>query len=159
MLRAALRDRAATPLVGTMLVASLLLAGVLAFQAQEAVRDHRAAAERVIRDYAALAADTFVAEAEARLAYDVVYHVLGVMIRAEDAAPLQPLAADDEFAKAVPDPGQAALVRSRFRLNLRDGGLAISRSTSDAVRAWLQRDIYPSVREQDSNMGQTRFTH
>jgi signal transduction histidine kinase len=146
-------------LVGTTLVASLLLAGVLAFQAQEAVRDHRAAAERVIRDYAALAADTFVAEAEARLAYDVIYHVLAVMIRAEDAAPMQPLAPDDEFAKAVEDPRQAAFVTSRFRLDLRDGELAASDSTSDAVRAWLQRDLFPRVREQDSNMGQPRFIH
>jgi len=159
VLRSALRDRAATPLVGAMLVASLLLACVLAFQAQEAVRDHRAAAERVIRDYAALAADTFVAETEARLAYDAIYHVLDVMIRVDAAAPMQPLATDDEFAKAVADPRQAALVRSRFRLDLRDGSVATSGSTPDAVRAWLQRDLCPRVREQDSNMGQPRFAH
>ena len=155
----ALRDRAAAPLLGAVLLASLLLAGVLAFQAQQAARDHRAAAERVLRDYAALAADTFLAEAEARLAYDVIYHVLGAMGRAEDAAPMRPLPDDREFATVVAEPGQAALVRSRFRLDLRDGGLAASAATPAAVSEWLRRELYPRAREQDSNMGQPRFAH
>jgi signal transduction histidine kinase len=157
--RPGLRDRAAMPLVATMLVTSLVLAGVLAFQAQEAVRDHRAAAERVIHDYAALAADTFVAEAEARLAYDVVYRLLGVMNRTEDAAPMQALPSDDDFVETVQDPRQAALVRSRFRLDLRDGDVAATPSTPEAMRTWLHHHLSPQAREQPPDMGQPRFVH
>jgi signal transduction histidine kinase len=157
MRRPPLRDRAATPLVAAVLAASLALAGVLAFQAQQAVGGHRAAAQRVIRDYAALAADTFVAEVEARVAYGVLYHVLAVMNRAEDAAPRQPLATDADFAKAVPEARQAAIVRSRFRLDFGDGTVAVSASTPEAVRAWLQRELLPRARGEAPDMVQPHF--
>src|SRR5438094_62680 len=45
-------------LIAVMLLASLLLAGLLAFQAQRTFLHHRASAERVLRDYARLALRT-----------------------------------------------------------------------------------------------------
>src|SRR5438132_832211 len=46
-------------LIAVMLLASLLLAGLLAFQAHRTFLHHRATAERVLRDYARLAASRF----------------------------------------------------------------------------------------------------
>jgi signal transduction histidine kinase len=157
--RPPLRDRAATPLVATVLAASLVLAAVLALEAQQAVRGHRAAAERVIRDYAALAADTFVAEVESRVSYGVLYHVLGAMSRAEDVAPSSSLAPDDAFAKALPDIRLAPLVRARFRLELLQGDVATSPTTPDAVRRWLREELARRARKESANMGQPRFAH
>src|SRR5205807_1854424 len=56
-------------LIAVMLLASLLLAGLLAFQAQRTFLHHRASAERVLRDYARLAASRFALRTGANLYY------------------------------------------------------------------------------------------
>src|SRR2546428_2195629 len=56
-------------LIAVMLLGSLLLAGLLAFQAQRTFLHHRATAERGLRDYARLAASRFALRTGANLYY------------------------------------------------------------------------------------------
>ena len=57
-------------MIRTLLVVCLALAGVLASNAHYAHKSHRAAAETVLRDYAAVAAEAFVE----RLASEIGYY-------------------------------------------------------------------------------------
>src|SRR5207247_786932 len=53
------RPRPRAVLISVLLVLALALAGLLAFNAQAQFRDHRETAERVLRDYARMAAARF----------------------------------------------------------------------------------------------------
>src|SRR5215469_7048052 len=69
-------------LIGALLLASLVAAGVLAWQAVAAADAHRAGARSVVRDYAALVAD----EAIRRVATDVGYADYTVLAALAQAA-------------------------------------------------------------------------
>ncbi len=83
-----------SPFIVVLLLASLVIAGAVAWQAQDAARSHRAMAERVLRDYAGLAADELVRRASA----DVGYRGYCVLIQALNAAG----AGDPEAAPPAP---------------------------------------------------------
>ena len=57
--------------IAAVLVLILAVAATLAYQAQQAVRSHRATAENVLRDYAAVAAEEFARRAQREL-HDVI---------------------------------------------------------------------------------------
>src|SRR2546430_15178703 len=73
-------------LIAVMLLASLLLAGLLAFQAQRTFLHHRASAERVLRDYARLAASRFALRTGANLYYMAAWPPMEALLhtRSED---------------------------------------------------------------------------
>lgn len=73
-----------------LLLSTLLVAGALAYQAQQAARSHRAAAENVLRDYA-----TFASWELSRLARRELNDVLGLH--------LSRLAAGCDGRNALPD--------------------------------------------------------
>ncbi|HXV62784.1 MAG TPA: HAMP domain-containing sensor histidine kinase [Vicinamibacteria bacterium] len=79
-----------------LLVLILLTTGVLAWQAHYAVQSHRAAAESVLRDYAALAADELVRRTAAKIGYEGYY-------------PLVTALADNVRAASELDEGVAAI--------------------------------------------------
>lgn len=54
-------------LIALVLLLTLAVAGVLAYQAQQAARSHRATAEHVLRDYAAFASSELARRARADL--------------------------------------------------------------------------------------------
>jgi hypothetical protein len=58
-------------IIAAVLVLTLGVAATLAYQAQQAVRSHRATAENVLRDYAALASEEFARRAQREL-HDVI---------------------------------------------------------------------------------------
>jgi hypothetical protein len=58
---------APSAVIAGVLLLTLAVAAALAYQAQEAVRSHRATAENVLRDYAALASDEFARRAQREL--------------------------------------------------------------------------------------------
>ena len=63
--------RAYLPLVVGLLVLTFLLTAVLAYQAQDADRQHREAAEAALRDYTELAADQWLNEFQSALIYGI----------------------------------------------------------------------------------------
>src|SRR5437879_12991974 len=74
-------------LIAVMLLASLLLAGLLAFQAHRTFLHHRATAERVLRDYARLAASRFALRTGANLYYMAAWPPMEALLHAQAAAP------------------------------------------------------------------------
>ena len=119
-----------------LLLASLAIAGAVAWQAQDAARSHRAMAERVLRDYAGLAADEMVRRGAAQVGYYGYY----VLIRALSAAgggdpPPTPAAlaagGDNRLRRA------ATLARFTFRYRPADGSLSTGSPPEPALTAWL----------------------
>src|SRR2546427_4172409 len=74
-------------LIAVMLLGSLLLAGLLAFQAQRTFLHHRATAERVLRDYARLAASRFALRTGANLYYMAAWPPMEALLHTQPAAP------------------------------------------------------------------------
>src|SRR5438046_9710010 len=84
------RPRPRAVLISVLLVLALGLAGLLAFNAQAQFRDHRATAERVLRDYARLAAARFgqrTAQNLSHLAYWPIVDAFGPRRAATQPAP------------------------------------------------------------------------
>src|SRR5207237_1029541 len=73
-------------LIAVMLLASLLLAGLLAFQAQRTFLHHRASAERVLRDYARLAASRFALRTGANLYYMAAWPPMEALLHTQAGA-------------------------------------------------------------------------
>jgi len=68
-------QRPGSALIVLLLLSTLAVAGALAYQAQQAARSHRAAAENVLRDYATFASWEF-----SRLVRRELNDVLGVQL-------------------------------------------------------------------------------
>src|SRR5260370_37344486 len=83
-------------LVGTLLVLAFAVAVVLAVQAYGVARYHRAQADRVLSDYAALAAAR-VAQRSAQEIYYAVHAPLNAVQRAHVIAPRKPLPAPKDL--------------------------------------------------------------
>ncbi|HSR68795.1 MAG TPA: HAMP domain-containing sensor histidine kinase [Acidobacteriota bacterium] len=89
-----------------LLLATLVLTGLLAYQALEATFSHRATAESVLNDYTALAAHEFVRRSTTQLGYYGFYPALRPLAASELPDPAQ-------LQEKVPQP----LVRTYFRLS------------------------------------------
>lgn len=109
----------------TLLVLSLLLVGVLTWRAQQAARSHRVMAERVLRDFAALASAEFVRRALNEVGYYGYQPLMSAIREIESARPGTlpdpgALAAHDRTARAV------GLASRFFRFERRAQRLSVS---------------------------------
>ena len=84
-------------LIAAMLLVSLATAGVLAWQAAAAASSHRASAESVVRDYAALIADEAIRRSSTELGYAGYYTLLAALAQAAS----QPAGLDAGTAAAL----------------------------------------------------------
>jgi signal transduction histidine kinase len=125
--------------VGVLLVLAFGVAAALAVQAYGTARYHRAQADRVLRDYAALAA----ARVAQRSATEIYYAILPPLKAIQHAHEMAP-------RKALPPPGKlhfdamereftfAPYMRFTFRMDLKSKQLQTSGQTVPApVRKWL----------------------
>ena len=155
---AASRPRPRAVLISVLLVLALGLAGLLAFNAQATFRDHRATAERVLQDYARLAAARFAQRTAQNLYYMACWPVVEAFARSGAAERPDHLPAPPAIAAGL-DSVSAAFVRHArysFRLNLASGEMVTAGATpSPAVRRWL-RDTLPvhlrAVYEKDEHV-------
>ena len=132
-------------LIAVMLLASLLLAGLLAFQAQRTFLHHRASAERVLRDYARLAASRFALRTGANLYYMAAWPPMEALLHTQAGA-RAPLPRPKRLAPGLKPYAAAVLEQARytFRLDLATGRLETSGGApSAAERVWL-RDTLPA---------------
>ncbi len=132
-------------LIAVMLLASLLVASLLALQAHRTFLHHRATAERVLRDYARLAASRFALRTGYNLYYMAAWPQMEALLRTQAGAPGAPLPRPERLAPGLKPDAAAVLKRARytFRLDLTSGRLETSGGTPSAVeRAWL-RDTLP----------------
>jgi signal transduction histidine kinase len=140
------RPRSHAMLLAALLVCTLGLATMLAYEAHDAARSHRATAERALHDYAAVAAWELVAGVN-----EAVQSSLGGALapttRARATSPYELLpspavlaASADNVLRCANPSGDSA--RFYFRLDFRDGSLATSGAAmSPAMRQWVADTI------------------
>jgi signal transduction histidine kinase len=122
-----------------LLLCSLVLSGILAYQAQDAARSHRAASESALRDYAELASN----ELGRQLEDEMEDLADGIVDARNDADRLRnPDARLEEFVEDISDElGACAcpqLLHDYFLLDLRSGLIEFSGSASTPeVRTWI----------------------
>jgi signal transduction histidine kinase len=140
-------DRASRSLI-LLLSLTLVLASLLAFEAQRATRSHRVTAERALRDYATVAAREL-ATASAEALGAAVAPVLDPVVGSPAASPYDPLPPASSIATAagnVLDCGAADQGRTYFALDFRSGTLSTAGAAPDAeTAAWLRASVGPTA--------------
>src|SRR2546426_2073351 len=125
--------------VAVLLVLAFAVAVALAVQAYGTARYHRAQADRVLRDYAALAAAR-VAQRSAQEIYYAVVPPLKALKHAHEMAPHKalPVPKDLHFDTMEHEFSLAPYIRVTFRMDLKTGQLTTSgQALPPAVRRWL----------------------
>ena len=122
--------------MASVLVGSLGLVAVLAWQAHRAARSQRAIAERVLRDYATLAAEELVRRAAGRVGYAGCYPLIRAVRAAAAGADPAPSPAAVASRLGEPEREALGLARSFFRSGP-GGGLAVSEPLEPEVATWL----------------------
>jgi signal transduction histidine kinase len=135
-------------MVFVLLLLTLALTGVITYQAQDAVRSYRRTTERVLADYADLAASEFVRRAQIELEFEafepglraIEENAAGTAAAATPLPPPKPIVVwIDPVTRLSID-----LVRYNFRLGLANGGpashgLSVSGAeASVAAQSWLR---------------------
>ena len=131
--------RGAVVAVLLVLAFAVAVAVVLAVQAYGVARYHRAQADRVLRDYAALAAAR-VAQRSAQEIYYAVVPPLKALKHAHEMAPHKalPVPKDLHFDTMEHEFSLAPYIRVTFRMDLKTGQLTTSgQALPPAVRRWL----------------------
>src|SRR3954470_16044809 len=130
-------------LLALLLVGTLALATMLAYEAHDASRSHRATAERALNDYAAVAAWELVAGVNDEL-QSTVGAALAPLTRARATTPYELLAAPGLLASSADGVLRCATpaddsARVYFRVDFRDGSLATDGGAglSPTMRRWL----------------------
>ena len=130
-------DGSRTARIVVLLLVSLGATFLLAWQAQLAVTSHRVAAESVVRDYAALAADEFIRRVSAKIGYEGYYPLIGSLVRGlESTGDLEgslPGPEDDRVRGALP------LAKRYFLSSPGSDALAFegAETPPEDVRSWL----------------------
>jgi signal transduction histidine kinase len=134
-----------------LLLMTLALAATLAYEAHDAVRSHRATAERALRDYAYFAASEFLATAKENM-HDALTAALSPLTEGKALSPYEPLPPPAALARTAADVLRCERAsddsaRFYFRLDLRDGALTTSGATpSAAMLAWVADTVARHVR-------------
>jgi signal transduction histidine kinase len=111
------RGGARATFTAALLAAAFLLTLFLAVRAQVASTYHRATAQKVVRDWSAVAADELLRRVENDVSYKGTYPVLQAL--------------------ASGSPVSSKLAAHTFLCNVETGALIVSPGTPDAVRAWI----------------------
>jgi signal transduction histidine kinase len=134
--------RSRAMLLATLLVCTLALATMLAYEAHDAARSHRATAERALSDYAAVAAWELVAGVNDEL-QNSAGNALAPLTRARATTPYEllpapaTLAAGSETVLRCPA-GTLDTTRLFFRVDFRDRTLAVAGgAATPAMQKWL----------------------
>jgi len=131
--------------IAALLLLTLALAGAIALQAYRNFLGHKATAERVLHDYARLAAARFANRTEMNFYYDAFSPALDALTRAKAGHPDTPLPTPSQLP-ATTQPHATdfrKFARYTFRYELRSRRLETAGATPSApVRTWL-RDTLP----------------
>src|SRR5437763_2126891 len=132
-------------LIAALLLLTLALAGAIALQAYRNFLGHKATAERVLHDYARLAAARFANRTEMVFYYDAFSPAVDALMRVKAGDPNVPLPPPSRLpATTQPHaPDFLKLAHYTFRYDLSSGRLETAGATpSPLVRKWL-RDTLP----------------
>ena len=126
--------------VAALLLLTLVLAGVLALQARRTFLDHRATAERVLRDNARLAAARFAQRVGMELYYTTFWPIVDALSRAKAGTPDMPLPSPAKLAVGLDSTAAGFLKHAHysFRYDLGSRRLETAGGApSPAARTWL----------------------
>ncbi|HVH68181.1 MAG TPA: HAMP domain-containing sensor histidine kinase [Gemmatimonadales bacterium] len=127
--------------IAALLLLTLALAGAIALQAYRNFLGHKATAERVLHDYARLAAARFANRTEMSFYYDAFSPAIDALMRVRAGDPSMPLPPPSRLpATTQPHaPDFRKLAHYTFRYDLRSGRLETGGAApSPLVRKWLQ---------------------
>jgi len=131
-----------------LLALTLVLAALLAYEAQRATRSHRVTAERALRDYATVAA-LELATASAEALETRVSAALDPVVGSPAASPYDPLtpaaAIAAMAADLLPCPDRDS-ARSWFAYDFSSGSLSLAGASVPATEGWLRRAVVPGPR-------------
>lgn len=140
-----LHNRSRSRLIVGLLVLTLGVAGLLAYQALEAARSHRQTAEGVLRDYAALASWELSRQGQQVLLTRMNHGLDGVRTAAR-RGDLRTTAGRGSCSSNCANPID---VRNAFVVNLQDRGASWSREPEPPLAAALDRVIDDGLRDPD----------
>lgn len=127
------------------LLCALAIAGVLAYQAQDAARSHRDTAEKALEEYASLAAWTFARQADMTLTAMQMLAFTAPAKQVDGSPASAPVATPEEIAAVAREEvwwcDCMDSVRTFFRFDLRDGGFAATSNLSPQLQAWLAQPV------------------
>jgi len=146
---ASLRPRGSASLrPGVLLALTLLLAALLAYEAQRATRSHRVTAERALRDYATVAAHELLVSTGEELD-ELLAPALTPVVGSPAASPYDSLVSPAAIAPALERlpgcPGSAGTARLAFAVDFRNGAVTTAGGPAgEELRAWLARAVRPA---------------
>lgn len=127
---------------------TVVLAGLLAYEAQRATRSHRVTAERALRDYATVAA-LELATASAESLETRLAEALDRVVGSPAASPYDPLTPAASIAAMAPDLlpcDQPGFTRAWFAYDFSSGVLSLAGAARPETEAWLRRAVVPAGR-------------
>jgi signal transduction histidine kinase len=139
-----------------LLVAALGLTLALSWQAIEAARSHRAAAEKTLRDDAALAAAEYLRRARNEVGYFAFYPALRIVTDAERASGRLPDPAALPSARTI---APLSFIRTIVSVDLDSNRVATSPPASGERAAWLDANFPRLVREKAPPRGELVAAH
>jgi len=135
----------------SLLTLTVILVASLAYEAHDAARSHRVTAERALRDYASVAAWEYVANVQDRLNASAG-EVLSPVTSVRASSPYELLAPPDLLTAPAGDILECRAVsgdsaRVDFRVDLRDGSVALGRTKADSdFVSWLRDTVVTHTR-------------
>jgi signal transduction histidine kinase len=142
------RATAASLRPGLLLALTLLLAGLLAYEAQRATSSHRVTAERALRDYATVVAHELLVSTGEELD-ELLGPALTPVVGSPAASPYDSLASPAAIAPLLEQlpacTGTADAGRLVFALDFRNGAVTTAGApASEGIRDWLSRSVRPA---------------
>lgn len=134
------RHRPRSALVVALLLFALVLTGLLAYQAQDSARSHRAAAENALRDYAAFAAWEYANRLTKELDQEVIQPALYYLLAADDTVDFPAAKLLEKGQDKAEHLGLA--IPSHFALDLRTRRIhTAGRPLDPQVRRWIESNL------------------
>src|SRR5688500_2216314 len=150
MQRITARRRPRSILLVALLAFALIITGILGWQALDAERSHRAAAERALKDYARFAAWQLNQQASQELLSAMISTFIVPLTRVDPAKPEAWPSPEEFMAASLQPPAPAKFLKGTrffFRLNWRDSSVTIAgQQPSAAVLKWVRDTVLSSPR-------------
>ena len=141
--------------IAALLAGALVLSALLAWEAQDAARSHRVAAEGVLRDYAGLAAHEFLRRARNQTEYYAFYPVIYMLSAHERASPGSPLPDPENLARIETSANRDRLpARSLYRVDLASGKVVASAGAPADLVLWARENLPARLAERASRGGE-----
>ena len=141
--------------IAALLAGALVLSALLAWEAQDAARSHRLAAEGVLRDYAGLAAQEFLRRARNQTDYYAFYPVIYMLSAHERVSPGSPLPDPENLAGIERSANRDRLpARSLYRVDLASGKVAASAGAPAELALWARENLPALLVERASRGGE-----